>query len=105
MSDRLAEAVLNHLSDAVDATYTPATGDPVPGVRVLVDRDVVPTQGGQPAQTVERRTELTAHHDDLGNAKRGETVAVGAETWRLDRKDRDDGYLVTWIVIPAPPAP
>lgn len=102
LTDRLAEAVLDHLADAQDATYSPHEGDPVP-VRAILDRDVVPTQSGQPSTTVERRTELTAHHDVLGNAKRGESVTVGSETWRIDRKDRDDGYLVTWIVIPAPP--
>ena len=59
LTDRLAEAVLDHLADAQDATYSPHEGAPVPA-RVILDRDVVPTQGGQPSTTVERRTELTA---------------------------------------------
>jgi hypothetical protein len=100
LGERTAQASLRVFG--VDATYSPHEGDPAP-VRVILDRDVVPTQPGQQSTTVERRTELTAHHAVLGNAKRREAVTVAGETWLLDRKDRDDGYLVTWFVIPAPP--
>jgi hypothetical protein len=84
---------------AVDGTYHPTAGDPL-AVRVVLDRDVEPTQGGQQSTTVERRTELTGFHSELGDARVRELVTIGSETWRLDRKDRDDGYLVTWWVIP-----
>ncbi len=100
MSDRLAEAVLNHLSDAVDATYTPATGDPVTGVRVLVDRDIERTIAGMQGAVMERRTELTAHVDVLGEAQRGETVTVGSDVWVLVVEAINDGALVTWVVKP-----
>ena len=83
---------------AVDGTYHPAAGDPL-AVRVVLDRDVEPTQGGQQSTTVERRTELTGYHSELGDARRGEQVAIGTDTWRLDRLDRDDGYLCTWWVV------
>lgn len=102
LGERTAQASLRAFG--ADATYSPHEGDPVP-VRAILDRDVVPTQPGQQSTTVERRTELTAHHDVLGSGKRREAVTIGAETWLLERKDRDDGYLVTWVVIPAPPEP
>lgn len=103
--DEVREGTQEILAEAgTSAVYHPATGSPVPEVWVVIDRDVIPTQPGQLSQTVERRTELTASHDVLGQARKGETVAVGqgtaAETWRLDRKDRDDGQLVTWWVTP-----
>jgi len=102
-ADRLDEAVMAHLADTQSATYTPASGDPVT-IPVMVDRDVERTQPGQQSTTVERRTELTAYLDDLKDARRSETVTVAGETWRLDKKDRDDGSFVTWFVTKAPPA-
>lgn len=101
LTDRLAEAVMHHLADTQSATYFPQGGPPE-GVTVsaMLDRDVEPTQGGQQSTTVERRTELTGFHSELGAARVRELITIGSETWRLDRKDRDDGYLVTWWVIP-----
>ena len=99
LTDRLAGAVMQHLADSVSATYFPAAGAPVPDITVMVDRDVEVTQGGQQSTTVERRTELTGYHSELGDARRGEQVTIGADTWRLDRLDRDDGYLCTWWVV------
>ncbi len=101
LTDRLAEAVMHHLADTQSATYY-AQGGPSEGVAIsaMLDRDVEPTQGGQQSTTVERRTELTGYHSELGDARRGEQVTIGADTWRLDRLDRDDGYLCTWWVVP-----
>lgn len=101
LNDRLSGAVMTHLADDESATYFPQ-GGPAEGlpVSVIIDRDVEPTQGGQPSTTVERRTELTGHHSDLGDARRGELIEADGQTWRLDRKDRDDGHLVTWWVTP-----
>lgn len=93
---RTARAAMRRFGQ--DATYTPTDGDPVT-VRIILDRDVQPTQGGQQSTTVERRTELTGYHDELGDARRSELVVIGDDTWRLDRLDRDDGYLVTWFVV------
>ncbi|MGM0703882.1 MAG: head-tail joining protein [Pseudomonadota bacterium] len=81
-----------------DATYTPSGGGPVT-IPVIIDRDVEPTQPSQQSTTVERRTELTAYHSDLGAARRSELVEADGETWRLDRLDRDDGHLCTWWVV------
>ena len=100
LNDRLSGAVMKHLADDESATYYPQSGTPVPGVRVIIDHDVEPTQGGQPSTTVERRTELTGYHADLGDARRGELIEADGHSWRLDRKDRDDGHLVTWWVTP-----
>jgi len=102
LGERTAQASLKMFG--ADAAYNPHSGDTV-AVRVILDRDVTPTQQGQQSSTVERRTELTAHHDVLGDAKRRESITLDGDVWLLDRKDRDDGYLVTWFVIPAPPEP
>lgn len=99
LSDRLDEAVMHHLADTQSATYNPATGDPAT-MPVMVDRDVERTVPGMQGVVMERRTELAAYSKDLGDAKRGETVEVGADTWRLVTKESDDGHLVTWIVKP-----
>jgi len=98
-ADRLDEAVMQHLADTHSATYTPATGDPTT-IPVMVDRDVERTVPGMQGVVMERRTELAAYAADLPNAKRGETVTVGTETWRLVTKESDDGAFVTWIVKP-----
>lgn len=97
-ANRLDEAVLRHLADTDSAIYTPSEGDPVI-FRAILDRDVMPAQGGQQSTTVERRNELSAHHDVLGDARQGERVTIDGTTWRLDRRDRDDGHFVTWTVV------
>ncbi|NIC05261.1 head-tail joining protein [Billgrantia bachuensis] len=99
LANRLDEAVRDHLADDHAAVYHPKTGDPVPDVWVIIDRDVIPVQQGQPTTTVERRTELTGASDVLGDARSGDTVVSNGETWRLQRRDRDDGHMVTWIVV------
>lgn len=99
LSDRLNEAVMQHLADSASATYYPTAGQPVPDVTVMIDRDVEVTQPGQQSTTVERRTELTGYHSEIGDARKGELVELGTDTWRLDRLDRDDGYLCTWWVV------
>lgn len=98
-ADRLDEAVMAHLADTDSATYTPASGDPTT-IPVMVDRDVERTVAGMQGGAMERRTELTAYSADLGDAARGETVAVGTEAWRLVSVSTNDGRFVTWIVKP-----
>jgi len=88
-----------HLADTQSATYTPASGDPTT-IPVMVDRDVERTVAGMQGTVVERRTELSAYVADLADAKRGETVTVGTETWRLVSVFANDGRFVTWIVKP-----
>lgn len=93
---------MTHLADTQSATYFPQ-GGPAEGlgpIAVMIDHDVEPTQGGQQSTTQERRTELTGYYVDLGEARRSDLIEVEGETWRLDRKDRDDGHLVTWWVTP-----
>jgi hypothetical protein len=98
-ANRLDEAVRDHLADDYAAVYHPKEGAPVPDVWVILDRDVIPAQQGQQTTTVERRTELTGPSEVLGNARSGETVVVNGTTWRLERRDRDDGHMVTWNVV------
>ncbi|MFW6344709.1 MAG: head-tail joining protein [Halomonas sp.] len=105
LGERTARAVMRRFGQ--DATYTPDGGDPVT-VRVVLDRNVERTVAGMQGATMEARTQLTAHSDDLGEASRGDTVTLGSETWRLvskgfalgDAQSVDDGHLVTWIVKP-----
>ncbi|MGM0517899.1 MAG: head-tail joining protein [Pseudomonadota bacterium] len=98
-ADRLDEAVMAHLADTQSATYTPASGDPVT-IPVMVDRDVERTVAGMQGTVVERRTELSGYASDLADAKRGETVSVATDTWRLVSQLANDGGFVTWIVKP-----
>ncbi|KGE78270.1 hypothetical protein FP66_04555 [Halomonas salina] len=93
-----------------DATYTPGGGAPAT-VRVVVDRNVERSLPGMQGAAMESRTQITGYSDDLGEARRGDTIEVGAETWVLDTKgfaigdaqSIDDGYLVTWVVKPERP--
>lgn len=96
--DRLNETVMRHLADTVSATYTPITGAPVTGLSVIVDQDVeraVPSMNGN---VIEYRTELTGYSTELSGARRGDTVTVGADVWKLVSRLKDDGTFVTWIV-------
>lgn len=97
LTDRLSGAVMSHLADSQAATYTPLGGVSVE-VSVILDRDVERTVAGMQSAVMERRTELTGYTRELGAGKRGDTVTVGGNTWRLVTKDSDDGHLVTWIV-------
>ncbi|GHA85414.1 head-tail joining protein [Modicisalibacter luteus] len=97
LTGRLDEAVMSHLADSASATYTPQDVEPLT-VSVIIDRDVERVVGGMQSGTMERRTELTGYSRELGEGKRGETVSLGRETWRLVSKSTDDGHLVTWIV-------
>ncbi|TFH84773.1 hypothetical protein EQG41_20665 [Billgrantia azerbaijanica] len=98
--DEVREGTRQILQEAGSlATYTPTTGDPV-SIAVIVDRDIERTVAGMQGAAMERRTELTGYSAELGEARRGETVIVGSETWRLVSREADDGHLVTWIVTP-----
>ena len=96
---RLTEAVMKHLADADDATYTPTTGTPTT-VTVILDRDVERTVAGMQGATMEPRTELTGYTSELGAGRHGDVVTIGGKGWRLAQKASDDGYLVTWVVTP-----
>ncbi|MDR5867296.1 head-tail joining protein [Halomonas koreensis] len=102
LSDRLDEAVMEHLADTQSGTYTPATGDPVT-LPVIVERDVERTVGGYQGTVVERRTELSVLLADLPDAKRGETITVGSDTWVLETPLANDGRWITWKVKPERP--
>jgi len=105
LGERTARAVMRRFGQ--DATYTPNGGDPVT-VRVVLDRNVERTIAGMQGATMESRTQLTGYTADIGDADRGDTVTLGAETWRLvskgfavgDAQSIADGYLTTWIVKP-----
>ncbi len=102
LSDRLDEAVVEHLADTQSATYSPATGDPKT-IAVIIDRDVERTVGGYQGTVVERRTELAALLTDLPDAKRGEIITVGSDAWVLETPLANDGRWVTWQVKPERP--
>lgn len=105
IGERTARAVLRRFGQ--DATYTPSGGESVT-VRVVLDRNVERTIPGMQGATMESRTQLTGYSEDLGEASRGDTVALGSETFRLvskgfaigDAMSVDDGHLVAWIVKP-----
>jgi hypothetical protein len=99
LTDRLDVAVMQHLADTQSATYTPAIGDPAT-IPVMVDRDIERTVAGMQGAVMERRTEIAAYASDLASAKRGDTVTVGSEIWRLVSVFINDGAFVTWIVKP-----
>lgn len=96
-ADRLNETVMLHLADSQSATYTPSTGDATT-IPVIVDHDVERTVASMQGTVVERRTELSGYSKDIGDARRGDTVTVGSDVWKLIRKLSDDGSFVTWIV-------
>lgn len=94
---RLDEAVMDHLADTQSAIYQPDAGTPV-SIAVMVDRDVERTVSGMQGAMMERRTEIAAYAEDIGGAKRGDVVTVGADAWRLVSVYINDGAFVTWIV-------
>ncbi len=98
-TDRLDEAVMHHLADTQSATYTNALGVSTQ-IPVMVDRDIERTVAGMQGVVMERRTEIAAYSADLPNAKRGDTITVAGETWKLVSQFADDGAFVTWIVKP-----
>lgn len=88
-----ATAVMDVLGEA--GVYTPTVPGPILTLRVLVERDVISPVQGIETGLSERRTVLTLKTADLyGHTPvLGDTVTVGAETWKVLALEQDDGYL------------
>ena len=67
-------------------------------VMVIIDRDVERTIGGMSSATMERRSELTGASGIFAPASRGDVVTSGSQSWRLVKKESDDGQMTTWII-------
>lgn len=67
-------------------------------VMVIIDRDIERTIGGMSSATMERRSELTGLSEVFSSANRGDLVATGNQSWKLVKKDSDDGQMTTWII-------
>lgn len=87
-----ATDVMDVLGEA--GVYTPVAG-PILTLRVFVERDVISPVQGIETGLSERRTVLTLKTADLyGHTPvLGDTVTVGAETWKVLALEQDDGYL------------
>lgn len=86
------------LADA--ASYLPPESaplaTPVP-CTVLVDRDVVDFDAEAVGSTSLRRTRVTFQLRDVSPAEGGQ-VTIGANTYTLVQRERDDGSLSAWWV-------
>jgi len=92
--DDAATALLAVLGEA--GIYTPLAPGPALALRVIVERDVMTPIPGMEGMTIERRSVITVGAADLDGLvpALGDTVTVGAETWKVLAIEQDDGYLV-----------
>lgn len=92
--DDAATALLAVLGEA--GIYMPLAPGPALTLRVIVERDIMTPIAGMETGLSERRNVLTLKTADLGGhvPVLGDTVTVGAETWKVLAVEQDDGYLV-----------
>lgn len=78
------------------ATYTALSPSGTISLRAVIERDIATPIPSMEGVTVERRTVITVRAADLiGRIPAlGDTVTVGAETWKVLAIEQDDGYLI-----------
>jgi hypothetical protein len=100
IDDIFKQAAIDILNSPVGeaATYNPAGGTPVP-CRVIVNRDILLQPDGITAQASAIGISIEADLSVIGQEpNRGDTFAVGAETFTVQAISRNDGIIVEAIV-------
>ena len=96
INDALVNAFASDV--AVDATYTPATGDPVE-CRVIFEERGLYNPPGMEAQVFQRATTITARVDELGRIPVAEeTFTIGSTTYTVQAPPEYDGVLAKMVV-------
>jgi len=92
--DSAAAAIARALGEP--ATYTALSPAGIFMLRAIVERDIITPIPGLESMALERRTVITVCAADLAGRVPvlGDTVTVGAETWKVLGIEQDDGYLV-----------
>lgn len=78
------------------ATYTALSPAGTISLYAVIERDIATPIPGMEGMTVERRTVITVRAADLTGRipALGDTVTVGAETWKVLAIEQDHGYLI-----------
>lgn len=100
MTDPFAKAVADIFNSAVgaDATFTLAGGTAV-SCRVILERNVLMQPSSMDVQVWERGTTIEAQLAEIINEPdRGDTFAVGSETFTVQSIEENDGITVKAIV-------
>ena len=96
INDALVNAFASDV--AVDATYNPATGDPVE-CRVIFEERGLYNPPGMEAQVFQRATTITARVDELGQIPlTDETFTIGLTTYTVQAPPEYDGILAKMVV-------
>jgi hypothetical protein len=100
INDVFANALRDIFGSAVadDTVYTPLGGAGI-ACRVLIERNVLLQPSGMDAQVVEQGTTIEAILADVGaEPNRGDTFAIGTETFTVQSIAENDGMTVKIIV-------
>lgn len=100
MTDPFVQAVADIFNSAIgeDATFTSAGGTAI-DCRVIVERNVLMQPSSMDAQVYDRGTTIEAQLAEIINEPdRGDTFAVGTETFTVQSIEENDGITVKAIV-------
>lgn len=100
MSERTFKRSARRLleSQGVPCTLTRASGGAtITDLFVHLSRDVEFVSVGD-TDTSETRNEAEMLTEDVGTLKKRDVIAIGAESWRVERKLANDGYTVRVVV-------
>ena len=101
--DKLADTLKKNDAFAVDAIFHPASGDPIPGLRVFLDLEIKDQVEGFSTQVGGPGSQIEYYLPDIGReAVAGESFEiVDAATYTVKAVNENDGVYVKLIVIKA----
>lgn len=100
MTDPFAQAVADMFNSVIgeNATFTPSGGAAI-SCRVILERSVLMQPSSMEAQVWERGTTIEAQLAEIiDEPNRGDTFAIGSETFTVQSIEENDGITIKVIV-------
>mgnify|MGYP001770696040 CR=1 FL=1 len=80
-----------------EATYDDLSGTTIPGVWVVIDKNVE-IMSAYDTQMPTRRNVASLRKSEVPDPKRGHKIIAGTETHIVDRLNSDDGHVLTVLL-------